>query len=259
MPTRGFPPKISRAAVSRAPRWFWISQSRVYLFGAAIRRSSPSSAARRHGRSQESRALAGNRRSSSVSMRSHKESSISGTLDIRGAGSYTQSYPQMWITVHGRGFPGRRRGDTGHEAPGSDLSSARSAVDEGELVLHRALGPSAGHSGLRGCSGARESARYHRRERGRKRVARLDLPGGRSVDYGGSTTERGPHEENVSAECPAPEEDARIPRAHEDPGRSKGAEATPGERAKAADCLAGRGAASPRCPVGGAKSAPSGG
>src|SRR4029434_5111727 len=121
MPTRGFPPKISRAAVSRAARWVCINQSRVYLFGAATLRSSLSRAARRHGRSQESRALAGNRRSSSVSMRSHKESSISDTLDIRGAGSYTQSYPQMWITVHGRGFPGRRRGDTGHEAPGSDL------------------------------------------------------------------------------------------------------------------------------------------
>ena len=172
-------------------------------------------------------------------MRSHKESSISGTLDIRGAGSYTQSYPQMWITVHGRGFPGQRRGNTGHEAPGSDLSSARSAVDERELVLHSRSRAERRPLRAQGCSGARESARYHRRERACKRVARLDLPGGRSVDYGGSTTERGPHEENISAECPAPEEDARIPRAHEDPGRSKGAEATPGERAKATDCLAG--------------------
>ena len=115
--------------------------------------------ARRHGRSQESRALAGNRRSSSVSMRSHKESSISGTLDVRGAGSYTQSYPQMWITVHGRGFPGRRRGDTGHEAPGSDLSSARSAVDEGELVLHSCS--RAERRPLRAQGVARERERAH--------------------------------------------------------------------------------------------------
>src|SRR5687767_8494246 len=156
-PTRGLPPKISRAAVSRAPRWFWISQSRVYLFGAAIRRSSPSSAASRHGRTHESTALAGKRRSSSVSMRSHKESSISGTLYLSGAGSYTQSYPQLWITVHGRELPG---GGAELQATKHQVATSHRLDQRGRerLVLRHALRPSAGQSGLRG---AREHERAH--------------------------------------------------------------------------------------------------
>ena len=86
---------------------------------------------------------------------------------------------------------------------------------------------------------ARESEHYHSGERGRKRVARLDLPGARSVDYGGCTIERGLHEENISTECPAPEEDARLPCAHEDPGRSESVEAAPREGAQAPHCVAG--------------------
>ncbi len=86
---------------------------------------------------------------------------------------------------------------------------------------------------------ARESEHYHSDERGRKRVARLDLPRARSVDYEGCTTERGLHEENISTEYPAPEEDARLPCAHEDPGRSEGVEAAPREGAQAPHCVAG--------------------
>jgi len=48
------------------------------------------------------------------------------------------------------------------------------------------------------------------------------------------------HEAHVSAECTPPEEDARLPRADEDEGRTQGAEAAAREGAQTPDRLTGR-------------------
>jgi len=56
------------------------------------------------------------------------------------------------------------------------------------------------------------------------------------LDYGGSTTERGKeslHEENVSAQSTAPQQDPWLPSADEDPGRTEGPEAAASEGAQA--------------------------
>ena len=142
---------------------------------------------------------------------------------------------------------GLRRGKTGHEAPGRrPLIRLGQRWTNERFVSAPPRDRAPGHSGRMWCSGAREATRTIARERARKRVARLDLRRGRSVDYVGSTTERGVvHEEDISAECAAPEEDARIPRADEDPGRAEGAQASAREGAQAADGLRERGAASP--------------
>ena len=48
------------------------------------------------------------------------------------------------------------------------------------------------------------------------------------------------HEADVPAECAPPEEDSRLPRAHEDEGRAEGSQTAPRERAQTPDRLAGR-------------------
>jgi len=48
------------------------------------------------------------------------------------------------------------------------------------------------------------------------------------------------HEADVSAECAPPEEDARVPRAHEYAGRAQDVEAAAGEGAQTADGISGR-------------------
>lgn len=64
----------------------------------------------------------------------------------------------------------------------------------------------------------------------------------RCLNYFGSTTGKGKlvHEAHVPAESAAPEEDARIPRAHEDEGRAESAEAPARQGAETADRLTGR-------------------
>jgi ribonuclease P protein component len=59
---------------------------------------------------------------------------------------------------------------------------------------------------------------------------------GRFDDLRGKTV----HETDVSAECAPPEEDARLPRADEDQGRTKGSQASAREGAETADCLTGQ-------------------
>src|SRR5262245_10003156 len=79
------------------------------MLGAATRRWSPSTAARRHERSHDSSAEAGTRPSREVKTRSHKESCISSTLGVKRGWSYAQCYPQMWITLHDSAWAGARR------------------------------------------------------------------------------------------------------------------------------------------------------
>ena len=59
---------------------------------------------------------------------------------------------------------------------------------------------------------------------------------GRFDDLRGKTV----HETDVSAECAPTEEDARLPRADENQGRTKSAQASARQGAETADCLTGR-------------------
>ena len=96
--TRGLPPSTSRAAACRAARWCWSSHSRMKPLGALSRRWSPSRAATRQGRTQESMTLSGRRGSRAWMKRSQSESSTGGSPSGGRTGTYTQAYPQGWIT-----------------------------------------------------------------------------------------------------------------------------------------------------------------
>lgn len=131
--------------------------------------------------------------------------------------------------------PGQRGDHSSREAPGSDLSSISRGRERTrpDRAAHRT--PAIRRSEQAGDARERKLAQRRMRPQGGRC---LDLRRRRSVDYGGSTTERGSHEEDISAERTAPQEDARVSGAHEDPGRTEGAEAAAGEGAEAADCLA---------------------
>src|SRR3972149_2720679 len=78
------PPRASGAAACSDSVWCWWSQSRVYVFSAAIFMWSPSTAVRRQGRSQESSAAGGTLVARAMSIRLHRDSSIAKAAQDRG-------------------------------------------------------------------------------------------------------------------------------------------------------------------------------
>ena len=130
-----------------------------------------------------------------------------------------------------------------HRRPGSDLSSARAARGEENSRCVLLSGRAPASPGSRSW-GARESESYHGRSGGCKGVRERLEPGSALTSRGSISRLRGfydrkgtPDETNVSAQSPAPQEDAWLSAADENVGRAQCAETAPGERSKAADRL----------------------
>src|SRR5262249_16296183 len=134
---------------------------------------------------QDSMAVSGILRSRAVRTRVHKESSIVGLLVEGAAGTYTQSYPQVWIT---RSIPTSLAPQSATTVD-QVVTSHRSVTDDRALrAQHRAAAARASQRDarpVRHAGGDRTIA-----PRTAARASSPWLGWGRSVDYVGSSTHR---------------------------------------------------------------------